>query len=154
MTGGAVADRWRRRGEGGRLRFAAAAAFCCGLAWAMLLVAPTPLVAALALFALCACALAWLGPAVADLAEMVPAEARGSAVGGYYLVVNLVGYGIAPPILGMLVDQGQGERAGRLADALTVCPVACCIAAIVLWRGAMLRERKEQTPGLLRPAAG
>ena len=139
--GGGLADRWRRRTEGGRMRFTASAAVGCGLAWTALLLATNPWLAAVALFALCACALAWLGPAMADLTEMVPTEARGRAVGGYYLVVNLVGYGIAPPLLGLLVDHGQGERAERLAAALVACPVACCVAALFLWRGAHARER-------------
>ncbi|MBM4367187.1 MAG: MFS transporter, partial [Deltaproteobacteria bacterium] len=139
--GGSVADRWRRHGEGGRMRFTASAALACGLGWVALLLAPTPWIAAVALFALCACALAWLGPALADLAEMVPAEARGRAVGGYYLVVNLVGYGLAPPLIGLLVDHAQGDRAERLAAALVACPVSCCVAALVLWRGAQARER-------------
>ncbi len=144
--GGSLADRWRRHGEGGRMRFTASAALACGLSWGALLLAPAPWMAAVALLALCACALAWLGPAMADLAEMVPAEARGRAVGGYYLVVNLVGYGLAPPLLGLLVDHGQGGRADRLAAALVACPVACCLAALVLWRGAQAREQGALSP--------
>lgn len=139
--GGTLADRMRRRGEGGRVRFAAAAALCCAAAWLALLGAPSFAWAVGALVLLCAGALVWLGPALADLAELVPPGERGSAVGVYYLVVNLVGYGVAPPLLGLLAEHAPGDQAARLGTALLACPAVCCIAAFALHRGALHRER-------------
>ena len=65
-----------------------------------------------------------------------------AATGGiavYYLVVNLLGYGLAPPLIGRLSDT-LGSAAGplQLRFALVVCPAACLVAAAALARGASL----------------
>jgi MFS family permease len=139
--GGRLADAWRRRSRGGRLRFGAAAALCAVPLWLGLLLAPSFTVATLFLAPLLGCALVWLGPAAADLAELVDAEDRGLAVGLYYLGVNAVGYGLGPPLLGWLAESlGSGVDPTRVGDALLVCPIVAVVAAGVLLAGARARE--------------
>lgn len=141
IVGGRLADAWRARSAGGRLRFSATAALVCVPLWFGLLNAPSFVVALLFLTPLLAAALMWLGPASADLAEIVAAEDRGLAVGLYFFGVNAVGYGVGPPLLGWLAEQaGSGADPRRVADVLVLCPVACCVAALALLAAARLRE--------------
>ena len=63
-------------------------------------------------------------------------EGRGLAIAVYLFVVNLVGYGAAPPLTGALADQLSAAgslTAGR--DALIAAPLCCAAAALLLWRG-------------------
>ena len=147
--GGRAADAWRARSPGGRLRFGAAAAALAAPLWVGLLYAPSFAFALVCLLPLLAVALAWLGPAAADLTELVPAGDRGLAVGLYFLGVNAIGYGVGPPLLGWLA-----ERAGSAADplqvgtALLLCPAACCAAATLLLAAARKREGAETLAGV------
>ncbi len=139
--GGRAADAWRARTPGGRLRFGAAAAAAAAPLWLGLLFAPSFPLAIACLLPLLAVALAWLGPAAADLSELVAPNQRGFAVGLYFLGVNAIGYGLGPPALGWLAEQaGSGADPTRVGVALLVCPAACCIAAALLLAAARQRE--------------
>ena len=65
--GGRIADFWRVRHPGGRMRFAAACAAACAPLWLILLFAPGLVPAAIAYVLLLGLGLAWLGPAAADV---------------------------------------------------------------------------------------
>lgn len=144
MLGGRLADAWRARTPGGRLRFSAAAAVICAPLWLGLLYAPSFALALVCLAPLLGAALVWLGPAAADLAEMVSPRDRGLAVGLYFLGVNAVGYGFGPPLLGWLAERaGSAADPTRVGVALLVCPVACLVAAGILFTAARRREAAE-----------
>ncbi len=154
VFGGRLADAWRKRREGGRLRFSAVAALACVPLWVGLLYAPSFETAALFIPPLMAAALVWLGPAAADLAELVPVSQRGVAVGLYFLGVNVLGYGVGPPVIGYLA-QLAGSKADptKVALALHLSPVACVVAAVLLWRASLRRESADGGTPVVPPAA-
>lgn len=133
LLGGVAADALQRRFEGGRLAFGAAAALCFAASWLVLLQSSTMAVAVAALVVGMALGLAWLGPASADIQDLVDAPMRGTAIALYYFVVNVVGYGVGAPLIGALKDAWGGEL------ALLACPVACLVAAALLAVGARSR---------------
>jgi MFS family permease len=132
--GGALADRWRSRGAGGRLRFGALLAGLCVVPWVAITLSTQTVALQAAFFVLAGIGLAWLGGAAADVHAIAPPSLRGLGIASYYLVVNLVGYGIAPLVVGKVSD------ASDLRTALWICPVACAVAAGVLWRAAALQD--------------
>jgi MFS family permease len=142
--GGALADRVRAPGPGGRMKFGAGLAAISAPLWLGVLLAPNPTVLMVSWFLLIGFGLAWLGPAAADLSDLAGPNRRGLAVGAYYFVVNAVGYGVAPPLLGRLSDAlGSAQDPSRLRDALLVCPTACVIAAALLWVGSSAPRTDE-----------
>jgi MFS family permease len=141
--GGVGADRMREAGQGGRMRFAALCAVGCAPLWLGLLHAPSLVTALPAFLLLMAGALVWLGPAAADVQDRLGARDRGVGIGIYFLVVNAVGYGFGPPLVGRLNDAlGASADPTALRTSLLVFPVACCIAAAVLWQGARVYDRE------------
>lgn len=132
-TGGYLADRWIQARGGRRMGFGALLALACVPAWLLLLFAPSlPFVYA-GYFLLAGLSLAWLGPAAADVHELVGPRLRGVGIAAYFLVVNLIGYGAAPPVVGWLSDRLGGPE--QLGTALLLSPVACVLAAALLWQG-------------------
>lgn len=134
--GGWAADRFRARHPGGRMRFSALCAALCAPLWLVLLQSGNLPAMFAAYAALLGLGLAWLGPAAADVVSIAGVDRRGLAVGIYLFVVNLVGYGIAPPLTGWLADALGGAAVPMAArDALMAAPVLCVVAAGLLWRG-------------------
>lgn len=141
--GGSVADRLRRRHPGGRLLFTAGLALACVPLWSVLLYSSNLWVLVPTYTALAAVGLAWLGPAAADVHDLAGPAHRGVATALYFLVVNLVGYGAAPPLVGWLSDHlGAAADPGRLAWALLSAPACCLLAAALLLHEA----RRRQSP--------
>ncbi len=132
--GGALADRWRARGAGGRLRFGALLAALCVVPWIGIVFSTQTIALQAAFFVLAGIGLAWLGGAAADVHAIAPPSLRGLGIASYYLVVNLVGYGVAPLVVGKISD------ASDLRAALWVCPAACLVAAGVLWRASRMQD--------------
>jgi MFS family permease len=139
--GGTVADALQRRFRGGRMLFGAALALGSAAVWTVLIGTSSWPVALLCCGAGLMLGLAWLGPASADVQDLVPAAHRGLAISGYYLVVNVVGYGLGAPVIGALADRmGGAADPARMAQVLAVCPIACCVAAAILLAGAIGRS--------------
>lgn len=132
--GGAVADAVRRKIPGGRLVFTASLALVCAPIWvAMLYLQDTQMIFA-CYFLLAGLGLAWLGPAAADVHELVPPALRGLGIAVYFFVVNGVGYGIAPPVVGRISDAlGAATDPAAMRTALLSAPIACVVAAILLF---------------------
>ena len=98
-------------------------------------------------FLLAGLGLAWLGPAAADVHDMVGPQLRGLGIAVYFFAVNVLGYGIAPPIVGWLSDRlGTKEDPHQMALALLICPAACVLAAVMLWRGSRVLDRGVDVP--------
>lgn len=130
LLGGLIADAAQRRFVGGRLVFGAVIASASACCWLVLLGADSYAVALGATGVGMALGLAWLGPASADIQDLVPAKRRGSAIATYYLAVNGVGYGLAPPCIGGLAD--ALGTADAMSAALLLCPAASLLAAVML----------------------
>lgn len=140
--GGAVADRFRRRGSGGRMAFSALLAVLCVPLWVGLLWGGSLTVVQVSFFLLAGLGLAWLGPAAADVHDIVGPRLRGLGIAVYFFVVNALGYGIAPLVVGSLSDQlGVSQDPERMRLALSVAPAALLIAAGLLWKGSRSIER-------------
>ncbi|MDP2310891.1 MAG: MFS transporter [Pseudomonadota bacterium] len=137
--GGWAADKFRARHPGGRMRFSALCAAGCAPLWLALLHSGNLPVMFGAYVLLLGLGLAWLGPAAADLVTIAGPLQRGMAVGVYLFVVNLVGYGLVPPLTGLLADTLGGAAVPMAArDALMYAPVCCVAASLLLWRGSRL----------------
>ncbi len=132
--GGVTADLLQRRFLGGRMAFGAIVALLSAFAWLGLLTAETPNVAYIAVTFGMAFGLAWLGPASADVQDLVAPEHRGVAISSYYLVVNLLSYGLGAPMLGALNDVVPKGSTGLVA-----CPIVCLVAAGLLVAGSYSR---------------
>ncbi len=146
LGGGALADAWQRRSPHGRRLFVASLGALAAGAWLVLLLGPggPSLIAAYAVLAFAG--LGWLGPAAAEVQARVPAEQRGLGIAVYFLVVNVLGYGIAPLVIGAISDHTSG-----LTTALLLLP-ACCVAAVaVLALRVPVLQRKIEAPQA-RPA--
>jgi MFS family permease len=89
-------------------------------------------------------ALMWLGPAAADVQDIVGPRLRGLGVGVYFLVVNLVGYGIGPLVVGKTSDVlGVGTDPTLMRYSLLLCPAACVVAALLLFLGSRSMEAQK-----------
>lgn len=137
--GGWIADRFRARHPGGRMRFSALCALACAPLWLTLLLSGSLPVMFAAFVLLLGLGLAWLGPAAADVVTLAGPDRRGLGVGVYLFVVNLVGYGLAPPLTGWIADSLGGAANPMAArDALLMAPLCCVAASALLWRGSRL----------------
>ncbi|MEQ1570269.1 MAG: MFS transporter [Myxococcota bacterium] len=149
LAGGVIADAVQRRVVGGRLAFGAVASVASGVSWLVLLGTSDWTTAVAATGVGMALALAWLGPASADIQDLVAPGSRATAISVYYFGVNLVGYGLGPPLIGALNDHlGAVADPTQMAVSLLVCPVACGVAAAVLAAAAVMRR----STGALAPA--
>jgi len=137
--GGAIADKFREKSPGGRMRFTSLAALATAGFWAFLLFSGNLNLMYGGLFVLAGLGLIWLGPAAADVHEMVGPKLRGLGIAIYYLVVNVIGYGLAPPLIGKISDYlGSASDPHQLRYALLICPIACLLGAFSLWQGSRL----------------
>ncbi len=145
ILGGAGADELRKRQNGGRLLLMSVIALASAALWALFLLTENLLAAQLLYFALMSASLAWLGPAAADVHDIVGTSLRGIGIALYFFVVNIIGYGVAPPIVGALSDALSPQGAvAALRTALFVCPIVLCISALTLWLAS--KRLDEQKP--------
>jgi MFS family permease len=95
-------------------------------------------------------ALMWLGPAAADVHDIAGPHLRGLGIGIYFSTVNICAYGIGSPLIGKLSDKlGVTTNPEVMRYSLLVCPVACALSALLLWRGSralQLQRKAEQSP--------
>lgn len=132
--GGVAADAVHRARRGGRLLFTAGCGAVSVVLWLALLAAPSLSFALVPVVLLMATGLVWLGPAAADVQDLVPAQTRGLAIGVYFFVVNAIGYGVGPPLIGKLSDAvGGATDPKQMAFVLLICPAASALAAGLLW---------------------
>jgi MFS family permease len=145
IMGGYISDRFRRFGKGGRMLFSTCAALASIPLWLVLLYSdngPLLLILNTCLFAL---AISWLGPAAADVHDIAGPHLRGLGIGIYFSTVNICAYGIGSPLIGKLNDVlGVTSNPGMMRYSLLVCPVACALSAMMLWRGSRALTKHNQ----------
>ncbi len=149
ILGGYVADRFRRRGRGGRMLFTACGALAAIPLWFILLFSNTPALLVVAILIMYGVALMWLGPAAADVQDIVGPQLRGLGIGVYFFTVNVIGYGIGPPIIGKVNDLfGVSSAPQRMRYALLIAPLACLLSALFLLIGSRkLQAEERRLPG-------
>jgi MFS family permease len=135
ILGGYFADRFRRFGRGGRMLFGALAALIAVPFWLLFIFSGNLLLLLIANLVLLALSLVWLGPAAADVHDIAGPELRGLGIGVYFFAV-IIAYGIGSVIIGQVNDWlGVATTPLNMRFAMLLCPLACLIAALSLWRG-------------------
>ncbi|HMF55372.1 MAG TPA: MFS transporter [Pyrinomonadaceae bacterium] len=136
ILGGYVSDRFRNMGRGGRMLFTSCAALFSVPLWFALIFSNSVALLLIVNFLLLGLALMWLGPAAADVHDIAGPHLRGLGIGIYFFTVNLVAYGIGSPLIGKLNDWlGVANNPGQMRYSLLICPAACALGALLLWRG-------------------
>ncbi len=144
IVGGVLADRLKRRGRGGRMKFSAAAALVCVPLWLALLFSGEVSLLILSNFVLLAVALMWVGAAAADVHDIAGPHLRGLGVGIYFFTVIMAAYGVGGPLIGRVNDAlGAGARPEMMRYGMLICPVASALAALLLRRGGRVLERES-----------
>ena len=133
ILGGYFSDRFSRVFSGGRMAFTASAALVSIPLWIGLLFTNPLMLLLIINVVLYGLALMWVGPATADVHDLAGPNLRGLAIGIFFSTVNIVAYGIGSPLIGKVSD------ALGIRYALLVCPAACALAALLLWRGSRAR---------------
>jgi MFS family permease len=143
ILGGYSADYFRRKGRHGRMLFTAYTACGCVPLWLILLYSTNIFLLLVAGFLVFGMSLVWLGPAAADVHEIAGPQLRGLGIGIYFFTVNIIGYGIGPPLVGKLNDWlGTTQDPSQMKYSLLICPIACALSALFLWLGSnSLRDR-------------
>lgn len=147
LGGGVGADWFRRRSPGGRLRFTALCALFCAPLWLILLRAQSVPGVLVPFALLMGLGLMWLGPAAADMQDLVGPEQRGLGIGVYFFVVNVIASGLGQPVIGAVSDRlGVGADPSQMRVSLLICPAAALLAAILLGLASISRVRAGQRP--------
>ena len=136
VFGGWLSDKFRAKQLGGRMQLASLSALMSAMIWAVILFGNDVKLLLFINMVMQAFSLSWLGPSFADLNDIVEPKQRGLAVGIYFFIVNVAGYGIAPLVIGRLNDVMNittNPEAMRLS--LLICPIACVVATLLLWLG-------------------
>ena len=129
MTGGVLADRWRRRTLNGRLYVAMLTAVLpLPFAVTMLTTHDTTL-AAVAYFPMSVCTALWSGPAVSTIQDLVLPRMRAIASAAYLLMVTFVGLALGPYAIGRLSVALGGLRPAMLCG-LSVNALALLFGAL------------------------
>jgi MFS family permease len=135
ILGGYFADKFRRYGRGGRMLFGALAALIAVPFWLLFIFSGNLLLLLFANLVLLALSLVWLGPAAADVHDIAGPELRGLGIGVYFFAV-IIAYGIGSLIIGQVNDWlGATVTPLNMRFSMLLCPLACLIAALSLWRG-------------------
>lgn len=136
IFGGYASDRFRRFGKGGRMLFSMCAALASVPLWLALLFSDNTALLLILNFVLFGLALSWLGPAAADVHDIAGPHLRGLGIGIYFSTVNIFAYGVGSPVIGKLNDWlGASTAPLQMRYSLLICPAACILAALLLWRG-------------------
>src|SRR6185369_3151874 len=135
ILGGYFADKFRRFGRGGRMMFGAIAALIAVPFWLLFIFSGNLLLLLIANLVLLALSLVWLGPAAADVHDIAGPELRGLGIGVYFFAV-IIAYGIGSVVIGQVNDWlGVATTPLNMRFSMLLCPLACLVAALSLWRG-------------------
>ncbi len=143
IMGGWIADKFREKRKGGRLIYTSIVSLLCIPFWVVILYSNNTLIQVVSITILLGLSLSWLGPAAADVNDIAGPYLRGLAVGMYFFVVNVIGYGIAPPIFGRVNDILQvSVNPEMMKFTLLLAPTAGIVAAILLHFGRKYLEKE------------
>ena len=144
LLGGIFADKIRMKRAGGRMLLTSILALLSVPVWILLLYTNIPAVQFFSIALLLGLALAWLGPAAADVNDLAGPNLRGLAIGIYFFTVNLIGLGFAPPIYGKINDLlNVSLNPALMRQTLLLSPIASIVAAVFLYIGSKKIEGKN-----------
>ena len=136
VLGGYLSDRLRRVGPGGRMWLSSMAALFAIPLWLLLLFSNSGGMLLLANFVLLGLSLLWVGPAMADVHDISGPHLRGLGIGIFVCAVNLTAYGVGAPLIGKINDiLGAATDPGMMRYGYLLSPLACGLAALLLWLG-------------------
>ena len=149
LLGGLLADRIGKRNAAWRLRIVAIASLAAIPVWLVMLFAAGS-AATLVLLVPCSALLAfYLGPTFAMVQSLVDPRMRAVAAALLLLVMNLIGLGLGPVVIGILSDALQAAHgADSLRLALLVVP------PVYLWSAYHYEAAARTISADLRNAAG
>jgi MFS family permease len=153
---GYISDRASRKMSGGRMAFTALTAIVCVPLWLAMLFTNNIAALVASNIALYALAILWVGPATADVVELVKPNLRGLAIGIFFSFVNIAAYLIGSPLIGKISDHlGVATNPEQMRYSLLVGPAACAIGALLLWMGSRTASRRivESTSHQAPPAS-
>ena len=135
ILGGYFADKFLKFGRGGRMLFGALAALIAVPFWLLFIFSGHLLLLLIANLVLLALSLVWLGPAAADVHDIAGPELRGLGIGVYFFAV-IIAYGLGSLVIGQLNDWlSVSTLPLNMRYSMLLCPLACFIATLSLWRG-------------------
>ena len=146
---GRVADRIGRSSPGGRMLVPAATTALCvptGIGFAL---APSTSLSVSCLIASGFLMGGFLGPCFGAMTTLAPAQMRGTMAAIVQVVINLVGIGAGPVIVGVLSDSFATKNS--LGEALAVVMLANAWAAGHFWRVSTLLVRAHAHVADVRP---
>ena len=109
--------------------------------WILLLFSNNVPLLLFANFILLGLSLIWIAPSMADVHDITGPHLRGLGIGMFVCLVNLVAYGIGSPLIGKVNDLlGAATNPGMMRYGYLISPIACAVAAILLWRGSHVLE--------------
>jgi MFS family permease len=141
ILGGYLADKFLRFGRGGRMLFGALAALIAVPFWLLFIFSGNLLLLLIANLVLLALSLVWLGPAAADVHDIAGPELRGLGIGVYFFAV-IIAYGLGSLVIGQLNDWLSATTTPlNMRFSMLLCPLACLIGTLSLWRGYQVAKR-------------
>jgi MFS family permease len=142
ILAGYFSDRISRRLRGGRLAFTAIAALISVPLWVALLFIDNLWYVVAVNVVLFGLAIMWVGPATADVIDLAGPNMRGLAIGIFFSTVYIAAYALGSPLIGMLSDAlGVASDPRMMRYSLLVCPAACLLGAMLLWKASRERAR-------------
>lgn len=146
ILGGWIADKFHAKRNGGRMIFSVIIALLCIPIWFIILNSTSIALQLVLISILLGFALAWLGPAAADVNDIAGPNLRGLATGMYFFVVNAIGLGLGPLLYGKLNDIFNVTKNPEvMRQTLLISPVACVIAGTILYLGSRALEKKNES---------
>lgn len=146
ILGGWIADKMRANKAGGRMLFSVLIALACIPIWFIILNSNSIALQLVLISILLGFALAWLGPAAADVNDIAGPNLRGLATGMYFFVVNAIGLGLGPLLYGKMNDLfNVTQNPEVMRKTLLISPIACVIAASILFLGSKALEKKNES---------
>jgi predicted MFS family arabinose efflux permease len=143
FAGGVLADRLGRRNPRYQMRVPAIGVALAALLFMLGYQAPAGIAMLTLLFAAGMFQFLYLGPTYAVAQSLAPQSMRATASALLLLVVNLIGLGVGPPLLGWASDRfmaATGDSAASLAMAMAL------MATLFLWSAAHYWRASQHLP--------
>ena len=143
LAGGLIGDRLRGRFAGSYFHVSGAGMLLGFPLFLLFLITPFPL-AWVVLFLGVFCLFLNTGPGNTILANVVPANVRGSAFALNIFIIHLLGDAISPPLIGRLADHAKTDTSSGIGTGFFWVSILMAVGGAVWWTGARFLERDTQ----------